>query len=328
MRSEARWQAGRIRPMLAVPGDLPADDSGWAFELKWDGVRAIAAVTAGTVTLYSRTGRDITVSYPELRSLAAAASPADLVLDGEIVAFGGRPWPTFEALAPRMNVTSAALARQRAVTHPAVYLIFDLLFLAGESLLAEPYRRRRERLDALGLNGPAWQTPPAFIGVPGADVRAVSLRQGIEGVMAKRLDAYYQPGHRSESWRKIKNVRRQEFVVGGWSPGAGARAGRIGSLLVGVYDAGRLLYAGRVGSGFGAASLAALGGLLDPLRRATCPFANYVPADQARGARWVEPAVVIEVRFAEWTAAGRLRSAAFLGVRADKDPSEVTREPG
>ncbi|MHB1431363.1 MAG: non-homologous end-joining DNA ligase [Streptosporangiaceae bacterium] len=314
--------------MLAVPGHLPDDDAGWAFELKWDGVRAIAAVAAGTVTLYSRTGHDITMSYPEVQSLAAASGAADLVLDGEIVAFGGGRWPNFEALAPRMNVTSASLARQRAVSDPVVYLIFDLLFMAGESLLAEPYRRRRERLDALGLNGPAWQTPPAFIGVPGADVRAVSLRQGIEGVMAKRLDAAYQPGRRSASWRKIKNVRRQEFVVGGWNPGAGTRAGRIGSLLVGVYGTGGLHFAGRVGSGFGAASLATLAGLLDPLRRATCPFANYVPADQARGARWVEPAVVIEARFAEWTAAGRLRSAIFLGVRADKDPSGVIREPG
>lgn len=154
--------------MLASAGELPADDDGdWAYEMKWDGLRAIARIGAGSVQLFSRTGRDISGNYPELQGLAGAVGAARLMLDGEIVAFGGGSWPSFEALQQRMNVTSPGQARQLVAQIPVTYLAFDLLFQDGQPLLELPYRQRRARLEALGLDGPSWQTPPAFIGVAG-----------------------------------------------------------------------------------------------------------------------------------------------------------------
>lgn len=317
----------RVQPMLATAGELPADDDGWAYEIKWDGLRAIADIANGAVTLFSRTGRDITGSYPELRSWPAAVDQDPIVLDGEIVAFGGAAWPSFEALQQRMNVPSGSQAIFLASQVPVTYLAFDLLFSDGQPLLDEPYRQRRARLDQLGLDGPGWQTPPAFIGVPGTDVLAVSRQHGLEGVMAKKLESRYEPGRRSASWRKIKNVRRQEVVVGGWKPGEGARAGLIGSLLIGVHGPAGLAYAGHVGTGFSRQALRMLGQRLAPLRRDSSPFGTPVPAGHARAAVWVQPAIVIEVSFAEWTSAGRLRAASYQGLRTDKDPAEVVREP-
>ncbi len=311
--------------MLATAGQLPADDSQWGYEMKWDGIRAIAEVTPRVVTLTSRTGRDTSGSYPELQGLAGAVGEHRMVLDGEIVAFGGGSWPSFEALQQRMNVT--APPRQLAAQIPVSYLAFDLLQLDGESLLGEPYQRRRERLDQLGLDGPHWQTPPAFIGVSGVDAQAVSLANSLEGIMAKRLASRYEPGKRTSSWLKIKNVRRQEFVVGGWKPGEGNRLDLIGSLLVSVYDAGQLAYAGHVGTGFTLATLRLLTAQLTPLRQDSSPFGETVPPEHARGVIWVRPELVIEAAFALWTGAGRLRAASYLGLRTDKPPTDVVREP-
>lgn len=313
--------------MLATSGDLPSDDAAWAYEMKWDGLRAIASIAAGAVTLWSRTGRDITSSYPELQAMAVAAGSHEVVLDGEIVAFGEAAWPSFEALQQRMNLTDARQVSQRAAEIPVTYLAFDLLVIDGVPLLGRPYQQRRARLDALGLDGPNWQTPPAFTGVPGIQVRALSRQHGLEGVMAKRLASRYEAGRRSSSWRKIKNVRRQEFVVGGWKPGAGNRTDVIGSLLVGVQGPEGLTYAGHVGTGFSQQALRVLTDRLAPLRRATSPFGGSVPAEHARGAKWVEPVLVVEVEFAEWTASGRLRAPSYQGLRDDKDPAEVVREP-
>lgn len=313
--------------MLATAGDLPADDSGWAYEMKWDGLRAIASIGGGAVTLSSRSGRDVTGSYPELQGMADALSPHEAVLDGEIVAFGEGAWPSFEALQQRMNLMSAAPITRRAAQIPVTYLAFDLLSLDGRVLVDQPYQQRRASLDALGLHGRNWQTPPAFIGVPGADVRALSRRHGLEGVMAKRLASRYEAGKRSASWRKIKNVRRQEFVVGGWKPGAGARADLVGSLLVGVQGPAGLTYAGHVGTGFSQDVLRMLTARLRPLRRATSPFGSTIAAEHARSAVWVEPVLVIEAAFAEWTSAGRLRAPSYRGLREDKDPADVIREP-
>ena len=315
-----------VPPMLATSSGLPPDDDGWAYEMKWDGVRASAYLTGGRLLrLVSRSGRDVTVAYPELRALGPAVGSRQLILDGEIVAFD-RGRPSFEALQPRMHVTSAAEAAYLAPRTPVTFLAFDLLYLDWRPTLELPYRQRRELLDGLGLAGPSWQTPPAFTDAAGEDVLAAGVAQGLEGVVAKRLDGRYRPGARSGDWLKVKPEFRQEVVVGGIRPGQGRRAGQIGSLLVGVQSGDGLAYAGRVGTGFNAESLRLLGRKLSPLRRATSPFGPAVPPEHARDAQWVEPRLVIEVAFAGWTQAGRMRAPSYRGLRTDKDPAEVTRE--
>jgi bifunctional non-homologous end joining protein LigD len=315
-----------MRPMLATAATSLPGDGGWAYEMKWDGLRALAYIDGGAVRLWSRTGRDITAGYPELQDMAAGVGAGRAVLDGEIVAFGGGEWPSFEAIQQRMNL-SPPQSRLLAADVPVTYLVFDLLSLEGRPLLEEPYAQRRALLDELGLNGPHWQTPPSFTDAAGPDVLAVSRQHGLEGVVAKRLSSRYEPGKRSQSWRKIKNVRRQEAVVGGWKPGEGNRAGQIGSLLIGVQGPGGLDYAGHVGTGFNQQTLAMLGERLAPLRRDTSPFATPVPPEHARAAIWAEPLLVIEVAFSQWTSEGRMRAASYKGLRADKDPAEVVREP-
>ncbi len=249
-----------LRPMLAVSGSaMPRDAQNWALEMKWDGVRALAFIESGRVRLMSRTERDITVAYPELAGLGHATSHKQLLLDGEVVVFGADGWPEFEALQPRMHVTSAAQAAQLAGQTPVTYLVFDLLQLDGRPLLELGYRERRALLDGLGLSGPFWQTPPWFPGEDFAAVQGVSVAQRMEGVLAKRLDSAYVPGVRTDYWRKIKNVRRQEVIVAGYKPGQGNRTGQVGSLLIGVNDAGGLIYAGHVGTGFSVETLQMLG---------------------------------------------------------------------
>jgi bifunctional non-homologous end joining protein LigD len=323
---ERRQLPGRIEPMLARTGELPPDDGSWAYEMKWDGLRALAYVSDGRARLLSRTGQDITRDYPELAGLGAALGSRQAVLDGEIVALGGDGWPDFELLQQRMNARPGPAYQRLLSEVPVTYLAFDLLHLDGRSLLDEPYQQRRAQLSALGLTGTRWQTPPSFTSEAGTDVRAVSMQHGLEGIVAKRLASRYEPGKRTGSWRKIKNVRRQEVVVGGWKPGEGNRAGQIGSLLIGVQDEAGLQYAGHVGTGFSQQTLQMLGELLAPLRRATSSFASPVPPEHARPAVWVEPSVVIEVGFAGWTRAGRMRAPTYLGLRPDKDPAGVVRE--
>jgi bifunctional non-homologous end joining protein LigD len=319
-----------LRPMLATTGRLPVADAGWAYEMKWDGLRAIGYVEGDEVRLVSRTGRDITHAYPELQGLAVAlreAGASGAVLDGEIVAFGGEEWPSFEALQQRMNISSEAEARSWVDQVPVSYLVFDLLSLNEHPLIELTYGERRALLDELRLNGRSWQTPPAFLHEAGTEVQAVSRQQGLEGVVAKRLASRYEPGRRSASWIKVKNVRRQETVVGGWKPGERGRSGQIGSLLIGVYGPEGLTYSGHVGTGFTQLTLRMLAGRLSPLRRDTSPFATEVPPEHARFAQWVEPRLVVEVAFTEWTKAGRLRAPAYKGLRDDKDPTDVIREP-
>ena len=326
-----------LRPMLATAGPLPAGQPGWAFEMKWDGLRAISYVTGDGVRLVSRTGRDITHAYPELAGLAAAVRAAGAeraVLDGEIVALapapdpaGGPAWrPSFEALQQRMNISSADDVRLLAGRVPVTYLAFDLLSLNGHALLDLPWAQRRGLLDELRLLGPSWLTPPAFTTETAQEVQAASVQQGLEGVVAKRQASRYEPGRRAASWVKVKNVLRQEAVVGGWQPGERGRSGQIGSLLIGVYDTAGLAYAGHVGTGFTRQTLDLLARRLEPLRRATSPFATEVPPEHARFAVWAEPALVVEVAFTEWTTAGRLRAPSYKGLRDDKEPREVVRE--
>jgi bifunctional non-homologous end joining protein LigD len=323
-----REQAGpdSLRPMLATAGTLPARDAGWAYEMKWDGIRALAFLDDGVVRLRSRTGRDISHVYPELAGMAAAVDARQAVLDGEVVAFGADGWPEFEALQQRMNIASAAQARALAATVPVSYLAFDLLWRDDKPLIDQPYADRRTGLDGLGLTGGNWQAPPSFAGIAGADAQAVSLEQRLEGIVAKRVQSRYEPGRRSPSWLKIKNFLRQEVVVGGWQPGEGGRAGGIGSLLVGVQEAGQLVYSGHVGTGFTQQTLRMLAAKLAPLRRDTSPFGATVPPEDARFARWVEPVLVAEIAYTHWTRSGRLRAPSYKGLRDDKDAAEVVRE--
>jgi len=279
----------------------------------------------------SRTGTSRTgtphAATPHAATPVAGTPHKQLLLDGEIVVFGDEGWPEFEALQPRMHVTSAAQAALLAGQTPVTYLIFDLLQLDGRPLFDLPYADRRALLDELALTGPYWQTPPSFPGEDFSAVQGVSLEHHMEGVVAKRLDSVYTPGIRTDHWRKIKNLRRQEAVVAGYKPGQGNRTGQVGSLLIGVYDESGLIYAGHVGTGFSVETLRLLGEKLRPLRRADSPFDGPVPAEYARPAVWVEPRLVIEVTFDRWTRAGRMRAPVYKGLRDDIDPATVIREP-
>src|SRR5215472_3318502 len=328
MHRERQPLPGVLTPMLARSDpNLPPDDGSWALEMKWDGVRALAYCDGGRVRLVSRTGQDVTATYPELRGVGSALDRRQALLDGEVVALGESGWPDFEALQPRMHVSSADAARFLAADYPVTYLAFDLLHLDGRPLLDVPYAQRRALLEGLALDGPYCQVPPSFTGEPGAGVQAVSRQHDLEGVVAKRLDSRYEQGKRSGSWRKVKNMRQQETVIGGWRPGKGNRRGQIGSLLVGVQGPDGLDYAGHVGTGFTDRTLRLLTAQLAPLRQDTSPFAAPLPADHARDAVWAQPVLVAQVAFTGWTRAGRMRAPSYRGLRTDKDPAEVIREP-
>jgi bifunctional non-homologous end joining protein LigD len=316
-----------LKPMLATLSTrLPHDEDAWAYELKWDGVRAIAYCEVGHLRLESRNLREITSHYPELRPLAAVLGAREAVLDGEVVAFDEHGRPSFERLQSRINLASEAAVRRKMADVPVTYLIFDLLYLDGRSLVEKPYTERRERLEALELEGSSWQTPRHHRGEGTALLRLTQERD-LEGLVAKRLDSRYLPGRRSRAWLKVKNIRSQELVIGGWLPGQGRRAGTIGAILVGYHeedDRGlRLRYAGRVGSGFTEAELQRLAGLLEPLQTKQSPFEGRQPPKQAV---FVEPRLVAEIAFREWTAARTLRAPVYKGLRADKDPTEVVLE--
>jgi bifunctional non-homologous end joining protein LigD len=312
-----------LRPMFATLAARPPTGDGWAWELKWDGIRALAYVDGGRLQLRTRKGNEVTHRYPELRKLGETLGARDLVLDGEIVAFDDAGRPSFELLQSRMHVENASTIRRLSAQVPVTYVLFDLLWCDGRSLMELPYEQRRARLLELGLTGAAWQTPPHGVGDGEATI-AVSKQFALEGVVAKRLDSVYEPGRRSRAWLKVKNVLRQEFVVGGWQPGEGGRTGSIGSLLVGYYDDdGKLRYSGKVGSGLSGASIGELTRLFERCARDTSPFDAGKPP---KGVEFVEPVLVVEVKFSEWTAGGNIRQPTFLGVRPDKEPRDVVRE--
>jgi bifunctional non-homologous end joining protein LigD len=311
-----------IVPMLAKPARLPRDDRPWAYEVKWDGVRAIAYLQPGRMRLESRNLNEITGQYPELRGLTRALGAREAVLDGEVVAFeeGGRP--SFARLQQRIHQTSESVIRRRMKAYPVTYVVFDLLYLDGHSLMELPYSERREALEGLGLDGEHWRTPSYSTG-DGRALLEASSAQGLEGLVAKRLDSRYEPGRRSGAWLKVKNTARQELVIGGWLPGEGRRKRRIGALLMGFYEGERLRFAGKVGTGFREKELDELAARLAPLERPTSPFEGRQPQ---RGAVFVEPRLVAEVEFGEWTPDGLLRHPSYKGLRTDKDPRGVTLE--
>jgi bifunctional non-homologous end joining protein LigD len=316
-----------VVPMLARLSTLPADDGKWAVEVKWDGIRAIAYCRPGRVELQTRNLNDVSAQYPEVRRISRALGAHDAVLDGELVAFDENGKPSFERLQQRIHNTDENVVRRRMKTHPVVYVVFDLLYLDGEDLTCEPYTRRRELLEGLELTGDAWQTPGYSVG-QAKELLAASKEQGLEGVMLKRLDSTYSPGKRTGAWLKVKNVSRQEMVIGGWTPGEGRRKEHLGALLVGYFEreGGKqvLRYAGKVGTGFKAADLTAIAARLAPLERKTSPFA--AGPKPPKGAHFVEPRLVAEVEFRELTKEGILRHSAYKGMRDDKAADEVVLE--
>jgi bifunctional non-homologous end joining protein LigD len=313
-----------LAPMLAVTGTVEqVDDAGrWAYEPKWDGVRALARVSGNRVALRGRNGTDLTPTFPELGALADAAE-GDVTLDGEIVAVDEAGRPDFGRLQRRLGLTAAADVARTAESVPAHFIAFDLLAVDGTAVLERTTDERRRILDARvhpDAGGRVWVSPRLDGDL--ADALAVSRDLGLEGVVAKRRDAPYRPGRRSTAWVKLKHQRMQEVVVGGWRPGRGRRDGGVGSVLVGIPAAGGLHYVGRVGTGLDDRALARLAGLLAERERSDAPFTD-VPAAEARTARWVRPDLVGEVIFSGWTAAGRLRQPSWRGLRSDRSADGI-----
>ena len=321
-------------PMAGVAASsLPREQASWAYEFKWDGVRAIAYWTGRQFTIESRNLLDVTAQYPEIADLGRALGRRQVVLDGEIVALDDHDRSSFELLQRRMHVTHAAAIERLQREVPVYYLVFDVLHLDGRDLCPLPYHQRREVLQELALGGPYWSTPPSTP-CKGDQMLEAARRLGYEGIMAKRLDSLYEPGRRSPSWLKIKLLLRQEFVIGGYTPGQGGLAGGLGALLVGYYDLrpteamrlnrpAVLHYAGAVGTGFTAAMNKRLLDTLSALRTDRNPFAEKRTAPHAI---YVKPSLLAEVEFREWTSAGILRQPSFKGLRTDKDPTDVVRE--
>lgn len=321
--SSERPEERRTMQASLAKGEPRLDPAEWAFELKWDGVRALATVRDGRVTLRSRNGNDLTAQYPELQELAQRAG-VDGVYDGEIVALDDRGRPSFQLLQNRMGLTKAREVDAARAATPVRLLLFDVLEADGHELTRHGYTARRQALATVVDPGGVIEVPDAVAG-DFATALAESARRGLEGVVAKKRAAKYAEGRRSEAWLKVKHHATQEVVVGGWRPGSGRRAGGIGSLLLGVPGAEGLEYVGKVGTGFSDRDLDAVLAVLEPLGRETSPFVD-VPRADARDAHWVRPSRVGEVRFAEWTVDGRLRQPSWRGWRDDKQPEDVVRE--
>ena len=302
-----------MEPMLATPATGPAElprGPGWAYEVKWDGVRALADTTSGRLRLWSRNEREITPAYPELAGLAAVP---DAVLDGEIVLMADGI-PSFSALADRMHVRDPRRAEALAAQRPVTFLVFDVLRLGGVDLTGSSYDERRETLSRLALPDRVELSP---VYPDGAELWGITKQLGLEGVVAKRRSSSYQPGRRSPDWVKAPHRRTRAALVGGWREETNG-SGRLGAVLFGARDAdGALRYLGRAGSGLTGKRAAELERLLQP--RADSPFDDEVPAIDARGTRWVEPTVVVDTLYLTRTPTGRLRQPVVRGVRTDTD---------
>jgi len=312
-----------VAPMMAVAG-APPSGPGWAFEFKWDGVRAIAAVAGQQVRLYSRRGNDITDGYPELAVLSELVGGRPALFDGEILTLSDAGQPDFGLLQQRMHVRLPSPELVDRI--PISYYVFDLLDLDGDRLLSLSYSQRRELLANLELEGrTSWvRVPPSHSEVDGRQLLEVARLHGLEGVVGKRLDSRYQPGRRSPAWTKTALWTTQEVVIGGWTVGQGNRAGTLGALLLGAYDdQGRLRYLGDVGTGFTDRMLQDLLARLVAIEQQRSPFDDPVPREHARRAHWVYPRLVGEVEYRNLTGDRRLRHAAWRGLRPDKDPDQV-----
>jgi len=310
-------QPGWIAPMLATLTDRPFSDPDWVYERKLDGERCLAFTRGPDVQLLSRTRRSLNATYPELVDALAGKGAGDIVLDGEVVAFTGTK-TSFSRLQQRLGIADEARARRSPVR--VHYYLFDVVHLDGFDVTALPLRARKALLrHAVDFEDPIRYTPHR--NEDGERFFADACARGWEGLIAKRAAAPYV-SRRSPAWLKFKCAAAQEMVVGGFTEPSGTRIG-LGALLVGYYEAGELRYAGKVGTGYSGAVLRDLRRLLDALERPSSPFAGSV---RERGAHWVEPHLVVEVAFSEWTPDGKLRHPRFVGVRSDKEAADVCRE--
>jgi bifunctional non-homologous end joining protein LigD len=310
--------------MLATNGtaaDLD-DDEDWAFEMKWDGYRTLAYLDGDDVWLISRNGKNLTGTFPELAApLRAAVKPRSAVLDGEIVAIDRKGRPNFGFLQSRAGLTEEESAARSATIE---LMLFDLLELDGHDITADEYDVRRAALAAsVTATGPI-RIPEEFDGGIEAALDS-STSFGLEGVIAKVRDSEYTEGRRSRAWIKLKHQRTQEVVVIGWRPGAGSAAGGVGSLVLGIPDAAGIRYAGRVGTGFSDAERRAMLTRFRKIARASPPV-HDAPREELLHAQWIEPELVGEVSFMEWTSAGSLRHSSWRGWRPDKTPADVRVE--
>lgn len=312
-----------MRPMLAtLAEEVPAGPE-WVHEVKWDGMRVLIDVRDGELTVRSRSGRDVTQSYPELDDLAHRYD--DLLLDGELVALdGGRP--SFAALAERMHVADTRKAARLAAVRPVTLMIFDVLRLFDADLTTQPWTARRHLLERLDLDARHWQVPPTYD--DGAGLFTATAEQGLEGVVSKRRASRYAAGRRSDDWRKSPHRRTISAVIGGWRPEAG-RSGdaRLGALLVGVPDAhDGWRFIGRVGAGLAGAAGSQVQAALEPLNRSGSPFDAELAAQDTHWVTWVEPQLVVDVRALGWAGGehgSRLRQPVFVRLRPDLRPDDL-----
>ena len=305
-----------IRPMLATLSKETVVGPEWVYEEKYDGIRAIAERRGSRVTLWSRTGHDLTDGFTDVVDALGALPDDDLVLDGELVVFD------------RGGVSRFQLLQRRGVDPRlrVVYVVFDVLRSRGRDLMTRPLEERRARLLELVPQKATPLMPSRVLRGDGERALAVAREKAWEGVIAKQRGSSYEPGTRSSAWRKVKVRGEAEFVIGGYTPPQGSRD-EFGALLVGMYDDGRLRYVGKVGTGYTRETLRDLGA---KLRRLHVARPAFDPAPRIRDATWVRPALVAQLAYQEWTADGKLRQPAFLGLRTDKKPREVTwqaREP-
>jgi bifunctional non-homologous end joining protein LigD len=313
--------------MLATPtpvaGQLPRGRE-WAFEVKWDGIRALADASDGHLRLLTRGGADVADAFPELSVLTGVS---DALLDGEVVAMDAAGRPSFGVLAERIHVRSRARAAELARRVPATYVVFDVLRLYGVDLTSRPYAERRATLERLELPPGPVQLSPVYD--DGDALLAATLEQGLEGVVSKRRSAPYLPGRRSTDWLKSPHRTSVSAVVGGWRPEKTNDSGRLGAVLLGVPDgAGGWRFAGRMGSGIAGRAAVQLAEALAPHTRTDSPFSDEVPRLDRVGATWVDPVVVVEARALEMTRDGRLRQPAYLGMRTDLTPEDLQEVDG
>jgi bifunctional non-homologous end joining protein LigD len=288
-----------VEPMRAAIGNLPPDDENWAFEIKWDGYRTLAFVDGGQTRLQSSNLIDVTAKYPELAELAGSVNAGSAIIDGELVVLDSEGRPSFELM--QQHATQVA------------YYVFDVLSVDGHDAISLMYEQRRELIGGLLEPGANWMVPSHRVG-DGASLLAATVERGLEGVMAKRLGSTYVPGKRTPNWRKVKNRRRVEVVIGGYRPGTGNRESTFGALLVGVPEPDGLRFAGGVGTGFNQRTLGDLLARFKSLRTDTCPFRSVPPREYSRDAIWVRPELRATVEITEFTNEGYVRQSSFMGL--------------